>query len=243
MQHPAIIISFMENSLNHGWDIDIKQAIKLQLDLAQQVVRFNTNLAPVTVAGIDVSVSRFSKKGCAAVVVLSYPGMEIVDLSIAEGTINFPYIPGLLSFREIPLVMDAWNGLKIRPDLAMVDGQGIAHPRRLGIASHLGILLDIPTIGCAKSRLIGQHGTLQDEPGAYALLSDQDEVIGAAVRTRYAVNPLYISIGHKIDLLESIAWVLKCCRGLRLPEPTRLAHQAAGGIINRPRKQQNMESK
>ncbi len=181
------------------------------------------------IAGIDISVSRFSGTGRAAIVILNYPDLEIREISVAEGDIDFPYIPGLLSFREAPLVLLAWKRLKTRPDLLMVDGQGIAHPRRLGIASHLGLLLNTPSIGCAKSRLIGTHDVLPQRAGSFRLLSDNGEVIGAAVRTKRAVKPLYISIGHRVELDKAISLVLDCCRGFRLPQPTRLAHIAAGG--------------
>ncbi|MHB8084725.1 MAG: endonuclease V, partial [Dehalococcoidia bacterium] len=149
----------------------------------------------------------------------------------AEAEIELHYIPGLLSFREAPLIIKAFQKLNRRPDMIMVDGQGIAHPRRLGIASHLGLFLNIVSIGCAKSRLTGTHDPLPLERGAYKPLIDRDEVIGAVVRTKFAVNPLYISIGHKIDLNDSISYVLSCCKGYRLPEPTRLAHIAAGGNL------------
>lgn len=174
----------------------------------------------------------FFKAGRAAIVILNYPELEIIDMATSEGEINFPYVPGLLSFREMPLILEAWEKLTTIPDLILADGQGIAHPRRLGIASHLGLTLDVPSIGCAKSRLIGEHGPLAAEAGSFSFLTDHDEIIGAAVRTRFSVNPVYVSIGHRIDLESSISWVLNCCRGLRLPEPTRLAHIAAGGTGN-----------
>jgi deoxyribonuclease V len=200
----------------------------MQCELARSIIKSTDRLSPRTVAGIDVSVARFSRSGRSAIAVLSYPDLELVDLATAEGQLGFPYIPGLLSFREAPLVLQAWRHLHILPDLIVVDGQGIAHPRRLGIASHLGLLLDIPSIGCAKSRLIGEYEPLASAAGSSSLLMDGSEIIGAVVRTRYAVNPVYVSIGHRIDLPTAISFVLSCCRGLRLPEPTRLAHCAAG---------------
>ncbi|HUT68422.1 MAG TPA: deoxyribonuclease V, partial [Dehalococcoidales bacterium] len=165
------------------------------------------------------------------VVVLSYPEFELVETRIVTDRIEFPYVPGLLSFREAPLILAACEELTVTPDLLMVDGQGIAHPRRMGLASHLGLFLDIPTIGCAKSRLCGSHEEPGNEAGSYAELLDNGEVIGAAVRTRTGVKPVYVSIGHKVDLSTAIRRVLECCRGYRLPEPTRLAHQAAGGNL------------
>ncbi len=231
MKYPAVIISFMKIPVLHGWDLTTAEARELQTRLALRVIRSKTGIRPKTIGGIDVSVSRFSRLGRAAVVVLSYPSMELIDVATAEAEIDFPYIPGLLSFREAPLIMKAFKKLNRKPDMIMVDGQGIAHPRRLGIASHLGLLLDITSIGCAKSRLIGAHGSLPPEKGTYVPLVDGDQIIGAAVRTKLAVNPLYISIGHKIDLAGSISYVLTCCRGFRLPEPTRLAHMAAGETL------------
>ena len=213
----------------HRWDLNVSQARELQVKLSDKVMRCKDNMNIKLIAGIDVSVSRYSRTGRAAVVVVNYPDLEVRDISVAEGAIDFPYVPGLLSFREAPLALQACNGLETRPDLLMVDGQGLAHPRRLGIASHLGLLLNIPSIGCAKSRLIGTHDSLPEEAGSYSLLLEKDEVIGAVVRTKRAVKPLYVSIGHRTDLDSAIRLVLSCCRGFRLPQPTRLAHIAAGG--------------
>lgn len=165
-------------------------------------------------------------------VVLSYPELEIAEVQTVEDSIDFPYVPGLLSFREAPLTLAACGQLSVTPDLILVDGQGIAHPRRLGLASHLGLFLDTPTIGCAKSRLCGSHFEPADEPGSHAELVDNDEVIGAVLRTKAKVKPIYVSIGHRVDLESAIYWVTECCRGYRLPEPTRLAHLAAGGNLN-----------
>ena len=218
----------MEISPLHAWEISTSQARELQNNLAGSIQRKGTVKSPATVAGIDVSISRFAARGRAAIVVLKYPSLEVINTALYEGEIKFPYVPGLLSFREAPLILEAWKRLSKRPDLVMVDGQGIAHPRRFGIASHLGLLLDIPTIGCAKSRLTGSHGTVDETAGSRTPLLDEDEVIGAVVRTRSGIKPLYVSIGHKIGLDSSIDMVLKCCRGYRLPEPTRQAHMAAG---------------
>lgn len=231
MNDTAIIITAMDNCPSHSWNLGIGEARDLQAELSARIIRRGHVLNPRFIAGIDVSVSRFSKSGRASVVILDNPSLVPVETCQAEGDLHFPYIPGYLSFRETPLIIEAWQKLSIRPDLLIVDGQGIAHPRRLGVASHLGLLLDIPTIGCAKSRLIGECGCLPDEAGSYSLLTDKGEIIGAAVRTRKSVKPLYVSIGHKIDLESAIRWVLNCCRGFRLPEPTRLAHLAAKGQL------------
>jgi len=216
----------------HGWRVTTAQASEIQLKLASQVSRSNELTSPRYIAGVDISVDRARGRGRGAVVVLSYPELKIAEVQTVEDSIDFPYVPGLLSFREAPLTLAICQKLSITPDLILVDGQGIAHPRRLGLASHLGLFLDTPTIGCAKSRLCGSHGTPGDEPGSYAELMDNGEVIGAALRTKLRVKPIYISIGHKVDLEAAIYWAMQCCRGYRLPEPTRLAHLAAGGNLN-----------
>ena len=199
--------------------------------MAALVSRTNELTGPRYIAGVDISVDRARGMGRGAVVVLSYPSLEVAEVQTVEDSIDFPYVPGLLSFREAPLTLAACEKLEITPDLFLVDGQGIAHPRRLGLASHLGLFLDRPTVGCAKSRLCGSHGTLTEEVGSYAELMDSDEVIGAALRTKLGTKPIYVSIGHKVDLKSAIYWTLQCCRGYRLPEPTRLAHLAAGGNL------------
>jgi deoxyribonuclease V len=167
----------------------------------------------------------------AAMVVLSYPELEIVEVQTIVAELAFPYIPGLLSFREAPLILELFQKLRHKPDLLFVDGQGIAHPRRLGIASHLGLWLDMPTIGCAKTRLCGKHDEAGQEAGSTTALIHEGEVVGTVLRTRAGSRPLYISGGHKISLEESVRWTLACTRSYRLPEPSRLAHLAAGGNL------------
>ncbi len=215
----------------HSWQVTPAQAIEIQKNLAGEVSTTGNIKAPRYIAGVDISVNRFSKTGTGAVVVLNYPALQVVEVQVVKDLITFPYVPGLLSFRETPLLLSAFKTLKITPDIIMVDGQGIAHPRRCGIASHLGLLLNMPTIGCAKSRLCGEYENPGIKAGSFAELKDNGEVIGAVLRTRDNVKPLYISIGHMIDLPAAIKWVIACCRGYRLPEPTRLAHQAAGGNL------------
>ena len=219
----------MEIRRLHGWQLTTSQAIEVQHRLAAEVSRKNEITKPRFIAGVDISVRRGQEMATGSVVVLSYPELEVVETKVARGRLDFPYIPGLLSFREIPLTLAALEQLSITPDLILVDGQGIAHPRRIGIASHLGLFLDIPTIGCAKSLLCGSHEAPGLEPGSYAEIIDKGETIGAALRTKLGVKSVYISIGHKIDLPTAIHWELQCCKGYRLPEPTRLAHQAAKG--------------
>ena len=215
----------------HGWQVTTSEAIRLQKELAAEVSRTGDIPAPCLIAGVDISVNRWAKTGTGAVVVLSYPDLEIVEVKVVTDRIPFPYVPGLLSFREAPLILASCEELTVTPDIVMVDGQGIAHPRRVGLASHLGLFLDVPTVGCAKSRLCGSHEEPDIEAGSYAELLDGKEVIGAVLRTRTGVKPVYVSIGHRICLEAAIRWVKTCCRGYRLPEPTRLAHQAAGGFL------------
>ena len=164
-------------------------------------------------------------------VVLQYPELRLVEVKTVSGNLDLPYIPGLLSFREAPLILAACEKLELTPGLVLVDGQGIAHPRQMGLASHLGLLLDRPTIGCAKSLLCGEHGVPNGTPGSYAEIIDRGETVGAALRTKPATKPVYVSIGHQVNLETAIHWVLKLCHGYRLPEPTRLAHLAAGGNL------------
>jgi len=217
----------------HGWQLSTSQAIEMQHRLAAQVSRNNEVISPHFIAGVDISVGKAQEMATGTVVVLSYPELKVVETQVARGRLDFPYIPGLLSFRESPLTLAACERLNITPDLVLVDGQGVAHPRRFGLASHLGLFLDMPTIGCAKSRLCGNHEEPGVEPGSYAEVTDKGETIGVALRTKLGVKPVYVSIGHKIDLQTAIHWVMKCCRGYRLPEPTRLAHLAAGGNLDR----------
>ncbi|MDH7486811.1 MAG: deoxyribonuclease V [Anaerolineae bacterium] len=212
----------------HAWDVTGEQAEAIQRRLAPLVAETPLPGPIRTIAGIDVSFPR-PDLARAAVVVLSYPDQTPLEQTTAELPVHFPYIPGLLSFRETPVVLAALEKLGAMPDLLMCDAQGRAHFRRLGLASHVGVLLDHPTIGCAKSRLVGTHHMPGEEKGSYTWLYDGEEVIGAVVRTRTGTSPVYVSVGHKIDLPTAIAVVLTCTLDTRLPEPTRLAHQVAGG--------------
>lgn len=213
----------------HRWDVTTAEARQIQLDLARRVVRRGKLRRVRYVAGVDISVR--GDRAIAAVPVLRFDDLEIVDLALAEQRVPFPYVPGLLTFRECPSILAAYEKLSVEPDLLLVDGQGLAHPRRVGLASHLGVMIDKPTIGCAKTRYIGQHDQPHEEAGSYTDLWDGDEVIGAVLRTRSNVKPLYVSIGHKVELPRALDLVLQCCAGYRLPEPTRLAHQAAAGRL------------
>ena len=206
----------------HPWDVTPQQAIDIQRRLATQVVRLNGITSnPRYIAGVDISPEDSEGMAIGAVVVLSYPELKLVEVKTARSRPIFPYIPGLLSFRESSLILAALEKLSQTPDLLLVDGQGIAHPRRLGIACHLGLLIDLPAIGCAKSILRGKHSALGREAGSWTELIDRGEVVGAAVRTRVDINPIYVSIGHKVDLQSAVYWTLASCKGYRLPEPTR----------------------
>lgn len=216
----------MTNAPLHAWTLQQEEAIALQKELASRIIRTDQLPDKVQyVAGVDMALNEETNMARAAVVLLTYPEMEIVEKHVYEEPVRMPYIPGLLSFREIPCILGAFARLKTQPDLVMVDGQGIAHPRYLGIASHLGLWLDLPTIGCAKSILRGKYDeqALSDEVGAWLPLIYKKETIGAALRTRSHVKPMIISLGHRISLETSIRYVLACGRGYRLPEPTRQA--------------------
>ena len=209
----------------HAWNLQQSEAIALQRELAKRVVREDRLGEVHHVAGVDMAINEENGMARAAVVLLTYPALEVVEQHIYEEPVRMPYIPGLLSFRETPSILGAFALLKQQPELVMVDGQGIAHPRRLGIASHLGLWLELPTIGCAKSILRGEfdRAALGEEVGSWVPLIDKKEVIGAALRTRAHTNPMFISLGHRISLETSLRYVLACSRGYRLPEPTRLA--------------------
>lgn len=215
----------------HEWRVSTAEAKEIQLRLAGQVSRINAINNPKFVAGVDLSPPDRDGIARGAVVVLRLPELELVEIQTASARPGFPYVPGLLSFREAPVILAACEKLKLSPDFILVDGQGIAHPRRIGIASHLGLLLNIPGIGCAKSILVGKSEEVGAEVGSWSPLLDKGELIGAALRMRKGVKPVYVSIGHRVDLESAIHWVLACCGGYRLPEPIRLAHLAAAGKL------------
>jgi deoxyribonuclease V len=222
----------MRPVLSHCWDLSPKEAIVLQRQLRQSIAIQDGPDEIECVAGIDVGIKRDQAR--AAVVLLSFPKLQEIEYVITERPVEFPYVPGLLSFREAPVILDALAKLNHVPDVILFDGQGYAHPRRMGIATHIGILLDHPTVGCAKSRLTGSYQEPGKERGCYSLLYDTNDegstiVIGAVVRTRTNVKPLYVSLGHKTSLDKAIDIVLTCGRGLKLPEPLRLAHRLASG--------------
>ena len=212
----------------HSWNLSPKEAIQIQEELRSRVViepldQNNLHL----IAGVDVGLPRGAKTVRAAIAVLDYQTMELVDQATAEIPLTFPYVPGLLSFREMPVILAALEHLELWPDVFMVDGHGYAHPRRFGLACHLGVWLNQATVGCGKSILIGKQTPLEKQRGNVAFLKDADEIIGAAVRTRDNVKPVYISVGHRTDLNSAVRITLDCGRGFRLPEPIRYAHRLA----------------
>ncbi len=211
------------------WPTNAKDAIQQQKRLAAKVVVQDQLEAVRTVAGVDVGFEEQGKITRAAVAVLTWPELELHEQAIARCATTFPYIPGLLSFREIPAILEALVQLKTTPDLLLCDGQGLAHPRRFGIACHLGVLVNLPSIGVAKSRLTGHHEKVPEQKGNWTPLIDREEVIGAVLRTRCQTKPLYISIGHLISLENAIQYVLSCTTRYRLPETTRCAHRLASG--------------
>jgi deoxyribonuclease V len=211
----------------HPWQVSPQEVIAIQESLRQQVIR-EDRFDPIrTVAGVDVGFEADGTITRAAVVVLGYPELDLVETAIARCPTTFPYIPGLLSFREAPAVLEALDRLRSLPDLLICDGQGIAHPRRLGLASHLGLCTGLPSIGAAKSRLIGRHEPVGEGRGDRQPLWDGDEIIGAVLRTRKNTQPVYVSIGHRISLETAVQLVLACTGAYRLPEPTRQAHRLA----------------
>ncbi len=218
----------MQFSELHAWNLSSQEAIALQKSLAGRI-SLQDDLPPLlkTVAGVDVSYQRHGDMFFAAVALLRFPDLIPIEEVTAQQRVSFPYVPGLLSFRELPVVLDAFRQLQQVPDVVLVDGQGIAHPRRLGLASHLGLWLGLPTVGCAKSRLCGEHGTVGDQRGdRVPLLFDGNE-IGTVLTTRSGVKPLYVSPGHKISVNSAVELTLQCGGRYRLPEPTRLAHHLA----------------
>jgi deoxyribonuclease V len=215
----------MQTKKLHQWNLSYSQAAKLQKKLACKVQFTPINKLPRLIAGLDCAFNRDGRKIIAVAVVLKLPELEHVETKTAVRAVRFPYIPGLLSFREGPVCIATVEKLKNEPDIFIIDGQGVAHPRRLGLAAHLGLFFDKPTIGCAKSRLIGQFKDPPLEKGAHSLLKDNNEIIGAVVRTRTNVKPVFVSVGNKCVLKDAIKITLARAVKYRLPEPTRLAHQ------------------
>lgn len=221
----------MEIYQRHPWTLSVEEATAIQNQLSGEIITSDQLSEVNYVAGVDVGFEENYAISRAAVAVLSFPELQLIEQAIARRPTTFPYIPGFLSFREVPVVLDALSQIKITPDLILCDGQGIAHPRRFGLASHLGLLITVPTIGVAKSRLIGQHEELPQQKGNWQPLRHRGEVIGAVVRSRTGVKPLYVSPGHRISLPTAIDYVLRCTPKYRLPETTRWADKLASNRI------------
>lgn len=213
----------------HPWECSPAEARAIQEQLRHLVIAHDDLGELKRIAGIDVGFPKGGENARAAVVVLSFPGLQLLEQGLAEIPTGFPYLPGLLSFREVPAILAALDQLSVLPDLLLCDGQGLAHPRRFGLACHLGVLCDRPSLGVAKSRLIGHFDPLPPERGSWVPLLDKGEHIGAVVRTRTGVQPLFLSIGHRIGLETGIQLLLACAPRFRLPETSRLAHRLASG--------------
>ncbi len=214
----------------HSWDVTPKQAIEIQRKLRDRIVLCGDGGKIRTVAGADCALDSTGEYIHAAIIVYRFPELVELERRVAKRKLSFPYVPGLLSFREAPVLLAAFSRLKTTPDVILFDGQGWAHPRRMGIACHLGLILDRPTIGCAKSRLIGEHAEPGQEKGSRARLVHRGEVIGSVVRTRKAVRPVFVSVGHRIDLETAVEITLRCTDGLRIPKPAREADRLAGEL-------------
>jgi len=224
----------------HSWKVSPAEARGIQESLCHRVVREDHLVEVSKVAGVDVGFEDHGQVTRAAVVVLTLPELKPIDQVIAKRPTEFPYVPGLLSFREMPAVLDAFEKLRIVPDLVLCDGQGIAHPRRFGIACHLGVLMDLPAIGVAKTRLVGTHIELPASRGSHVPLLDKGEQIGVVLRTRSGIRPVYVSVGHKLSLATAIRFVMACVTRYRLPETTRWADRIASnrGTVTRPPRRQ-----
>lgn len=214
----------MEFQELHPWNLNPEEATALQRSLRDRLILECPGRDFSQVAGADVSYDKEQRLAYAAALVFRLPELELLEQAVFHQEVDFPYIPGLLSFREAPALLQAFRRLQAEPEVILIDGQGIAHPRGLGLASHVGLILDRPTIGCAKSRLVGFHREVEDTPGASAPLLYQGNQVGAAVRTKKGTRPLYISPGHRMDLPTALQVILQTCRGYRLPEPVRQAH-------------------
>lgn len=213
---------------SHPWKLTPAEAREIQLNLKEKVIRQDRLKKTLRyVAGVDVGFENSGEVTRAAVAVLSFPDLQLYEYALARRVTSFPYVPGYLSFREIPAVLDALNSIKQLPDIILCDGQGLAHPRRFGIACHLGVLTAIPTIGVAKTRLLGTHADVPNEKGGFTALMDHGEEIGVVLRTRKNVKPVYVSIGHKVCLNTAVSMVMRCLTKYRLPETTRWADRIA----------------
>ena len=219
----------------HRWDVTPREAAEIQREVRAHQERADRLGEIRTVAGADIAVDGRTGEACAGVIVYRFPELIEVERREARRKLAFPYVPGLLVFREGPALLDAFEQVRIEPDLILFDGHGYSHPRRFGFACHMGVLLDRPTIGCAKSLLVGEYEEPANEVGTQAPLMDGEEVIGAVVRTRKDVHPIFVSIGHRVTLATAVRLALACCDGLRIPKPTREAdHYVEQVKLRRP---------
>jgi len=214
----------------HPWNVDQKEALRIQQNLKKRVIIDKLECSVNIIAGADVSYCKEGNRMYGAVVVFDRMRMEIIEKATVSLEVQFPYVPGFLSFREGPALVEAMKRIESRPDLIFFDGQGIAHPRGLGLASHMGVILDVPSIGCAKNKLIGEYAPVEQESGSYSFLLYRGKIVGVALRTREKTKPIFVSPGHRIDLKDSIHWTLMCCKGFRLPEPIRQAHSLVNSM-------------
>lgn len=214
----------------HPWNVTYEEAVKIQKRLREKVILKKIDRRINCIAGLDVSYAKGGNAVWAGVVVLDFPSLVKIEAGWTQTKVSFPYIPGLLSFREVPALLDVLRKIEVEPDLIFCDGQGIAHPRGLGIASHLGVILHKPTIGCAKSRLVGEFDPVGEDRGEYVYLRYQNRIIGAVVRTKSRVKPVFISPGYGVMLKDCIRFVLETCPTYRIPEPTRQAHLLVTGL-------------
>lgn len=222
----------MKPVFEHPWQLSYKEAVELQRQMQSMVKTKDGPRTIKTIAAVDVSYSKKTDKVFAVVAVFDFPSFDLLEESTCIQKSTFPYIPGLLSFREGPPVVKAFADISIKPDVVMYDGQGLAHPRRLGLASHMGVVMGLPSIGCAKTRYIGEYKEPRLEAGSYSKLIDKKETIGYVVRTRTNVKPCFVSIGYKITLLRAKKIVLDCCRGYRLPEIARYVHSRSKELMS-----------
>jgi deoxyribonuclease V len=224
---PRILEPFLVMKALHSWKVSLEKAIQIQKDLSSQIILRKTFSKVRTVGGGDVAYSKNKALLFGAIVILSFPQMETLDIATDLGKLSFPYIPGLLSFREGPILIKIFQKLKVKPDVIIFDGQGVAHPRGIGLASHLGLWFDLPSIGCAKTPLLDEFVSPGFSKGSFEAIQREGKEVGAVLRTKDKVKPLFVSPGHRIDLTTSIQLILASCQGFRIPEPLRQAHQLA----------------
>jgi len=229
--NPRILEPFFRMKPLHSWNISVEEAIQIQRALKRRIILKKTFSKIKTIGGGDVAYSKSEDLLFGAIVVLSFPDMEILDTATSDGKIPFPYIPTLLSFREGPVLTKTFLRLKIKPDVMIFDGQGIAHPRGMGLASHMGLWFNLPSIGCAKTPLLDQFISPGPSRGSFNWIRREGKKVGAVLRTKDNVKPLFVSPGHRIDLMTSIHLILESCKGFRIPEPLRKAHQASRNML------------